>query len=325
MYRPLCTQKSVSLIASKLGRIIRFDTGTNDMCKNPWGRYSYARVLIELSADFDVLESIDVAIPLPNGKGHYMEVLDVEYEWWPFWCSKCVCFNHDDVVCPLRRKLVTKDSNSAKKDVGADRNVHSNLAGKTTDKGTKGSWGVKTKPKLVYQPVSKPATKTKNKGAKRDLGAGHVNRPTKDDSNSIGTSQDAGKSDAGPTKVVQRVSNQLEQLELGHTNVETIGEGCNFKVPLHTTIASLWEKCSHNDGASTSMTSPAFATDTCSNPITSEVANSSNMESDPLLERVTESEDEVDEVYESYDDIVNSSKKKFGSPKDFVVQGRKKK
>lgn len=35
--------------------------------------------------------------------------------------------------------------------------------------------------------------------------------------------------------------------------------------------------------------------------------------------------DEVDEVYENYDDIANYSKFKNGSPKDFQVQGRKKK
>ncbi|PWA84405.1 zinc knuckle CX2CX4HX4C [Artemisia annua] len=76
------SKAGISLIAKQLGRIIRFDAGTNDMCKNPWGRYSYARVLIELSAELDVLESIEVEIPLPKGKGHYMEVLEVESSWF---------------------------------------------------------------------------------------------------------------------------------------------------------------------------------------------------------------------------------------------------
>lgn len=132
------SKAGISLIAKQLGRIIRFDAGTNDMCKNPWGRYSYARVLIELSADLDVLESIEVEIPLPKGKGHYMEVLDVEYEWWPSWCSKCVCFNHDDDACPLRRKRVTKDSTP--QDFDVKRKVHSTKAGHTSDKGKKGAW-----------------------------------------------------------------------------------------------------------------------------------------------------------------------------------------
>jgi hypothetical protein len=121
------SKAGISLIAKQLGRIIRFDAGTNDMCKNPWGRYSYARVLIELSTDLDVLESIEVEIPLPKGKGHYMEVLDVEYEWWPSWCSKCVCLNHDDDVCPLRHKRVTKDS--TQQDIDVKRKVHSTKAG----------------------------------------------------------------------------------------------------------------------------------------------------------------------------------------------------
>jgi hypothetical protein len=233
------SKAGISLIAKQLGRIIRFDAGTNDMCKNPWGRYTYARVLIELSADLDVLESIEVEIPLPKGKGHYMEVLDVEYEWWPSWCSKCVCFNHDDDVCPLRRKRVTKDSNPQDSDV--KRKVHSTKAGHTSDKGKKWAWGVLTKPKLSYQPVSKPATKKKNRGTQPDVRA--VFKSTNGDSNSSGTSNDALKSDFGAAPV-EDGHTQLEQMERvdAHASfggVESVRlSGVNV-VPLHSTTDGL--------------------------------------------------------------------------------------
>ncbi|GJR30813.1 zinc knuckle CX2CX4HX4C containing protein [Tanacetum coccineum] len=72
---------------TQLGRPIMLDACTRDMCLNPYGRNSYARVLVELSSECDVLESIVVAIPLPKGEGHYLETLDVEYEWVKKTCS----------------------------------------------------------------------------------------------------------------------------------------------------------------------------------------------------------------------------------------------
>ncbi|PWA78164.1 ATPase, F1/V1/A1 complex, alpha/beta subunit, Zinc knuckle CX2CX4HX4C [Artemisia annua] len=294
----------ISLIAKQLGRIIRFDAGTNDMCKNPWGRYSYARVLIELSADLDVLESIDVAIPLPKGKGHYMEVLDVEYEWWPSWCSKCICFNHDDDVCPLRRKRVTKDS--TQKDIEVKRKVHSTKAGQTSDKGKNGAWGVSTKPKLAYQPVSKPATKKKNRGSQPDVGA--AIKPTNGDSTSIGTSNDALKIDFGAA-TVEDGHTQFEQPEpedahASFGGVEPVGESGVNVVPLHSTTEGLWD--SHNDGASTSVTYSDFDN---SSSFTTIVKSP--------MKRVTFADE--DEVYKNYDDFEMYSKFKNGSPKDFQL------
>jgi hypothetical protein len=63
----------------------------------------------------------------------------------------------------------------------------------------------------------------------------------------------------------------------------------------------------------------------CSYPVLSEVVLSSIMDSDPFVERVTKSDDEV---FENYDDIkMYSSRSKInsGSSRDFKVQGRKKK
>jgi hypothetical protein len=102
--------------------------------------------------------------------------------------------------------------------------------------------------------------------------------------------------------------------------VEFVGlSGVNV-VPLHSTTDGLWEHGSHNDGASTSVANSDF--DKSSSFATSVVTTP--------RKRVTfadevEEDDEVDEVYENYDDIANYSKFKNGSPKDFQVQGRKKK
>ncbi|GKC79019.1 zinc knuckle CX2CX4HX4C containing protein, partial [Tanacetum coccineum] len=70
--------------------------GPCDMCLNPWGSNTYARVLIELSVDRAIMDSIIVAVPFLNGNGHSLENHDVEYEWRPLRCSLCNVFGHDD-------------------------------------------------------------------------------------------------------------------------------------------------------------------------------------------------------------------------------------
>ncbi|GJV09457.1 zinc knuckle CX2CX4HX4C containing protein [Tanacetum coccineum] len=54
----------LSLITSTLGKPIMLDGYTSNMCINSWGRNSYARALIEVSAKTALLDSIVVAIPL---------------------------------------------------------------------------------------------------------------------------------------------------------------------------------------------------------------------------------------------------------------------
>ncbi|GJR21199.1 zinc knuckle CX2CX4HX4C containing protein [Tanacetum coccineum] len=62
----------LSLITSKLGRLIMMDTHTSNMCLNSWGMNSYVRALVEISAENDFVESLVVAVPIDKGKGHHM-------------------------------------------------------------------------------------------------------------------------------------------------------------------------------------------------------------------------------------------------------------
>ncbi|GKA85591.1 zinc knuckle CX2CX4HX4C containing protein [Tanacetum coccineum] len=150
----------LSLITTQLGRPIMLDACTSDMCINPWGRNSYAQVLVELSSECDVLETIIVAIPLPKGEGNYLETLDVEYEWWPPRCSKCKIFDHEDEVCPSRVKKICSDTlsrESGLRDAGIQHKK------KGTNKAAKSKQGFRfSKPNLIYRPVSKPSTFIEN-------------------------------------------------------------------------------------------------------------------------------------------------------------------
>ncbi|GKB95569.1 RNA-directed DNA polymerase, eukaryota, reverse transcriptase zinc-binding domain protein [Tanacetum coccineum] len=85
------------------------DSATSDMCINPWGRNTHARVLIEISSERAFVDSMVVAIPLEDGSGHSMETLSIEYEWQPPRCDTCKNFDHKDDSCPFKVKAAIFD------------------------------------------------------------------------------------------------------------------------------------------------------------------------------------------------------------------------
>ncbi|GJZ54321.1 zinc knuckle CX2CX4HX4C containing protein [Tanacetum coccineum] len=158
------SETGLSLITTQLGRPIRLNACTSDMCLNPWGRNSYARILVELSSECVVKESIVVAIPLPKGEGHYLETLDVEYEWWPPRCSKCKIFDHEDDYCPTKVKKANSDPSSGKGS-GQDDGFISKIKDGNKVANKKHIQGIRlSKPKsnFMYRPVSKPITNKEN-------------------------------------------------------------------------------------------------------------------------------------------------------------------
>ncbi|GJZ08090.1 reverse transcriptase domain-containing protein [Tanacetum coccineum] len=133
------SETGLSLITTQLGRPLMLDACTSDMYLNPWGRNTYARVLVELSSECAVVESLVVAIPLPKGEGHYLETLDVEYEW----LTQIRYLGM--VVCDADYKSKKKGMNKAAK-----------------AKHIEGIRFSKPQPKFMYRPVSKPNTNKEN-------------------------------------------------------------------------------------------------------------------------------------------------------------------
>nr|GEY95222.1 hypothetical protein [Tanacetum cinerariifolium] len=84
----------------------------SNMCLSSWGRNTYARAMIEVSADEELKKSLVVAIPVRNGKGHTLATVDIEYEWTSPRCSTCLIFGHVDDNCLKRPKVdaPTKDT-----------------------------------------------------------------------------------------------------------------------------------------------------------------------------------------------------------------------
>ncbi|GKD26032.1 zinc knuckle CX2CX4HX4C containing protein [Tanacetum coccineum] len=80
---------NTSLLKEELNRKpIMLDAYTSSMCKDSWGRSSFARCLIEVSSVEPFKEEITIGIPQLEGDDFSKETIYVEYEWKPPRCDK---------------------------------------------------------------------------------------------------------------------------------------------------------------------------------------------------------------------------------------------
>ncbi|XP_035838876.1 uncharacterized protein LOC118486499 [Helianthus annuus] len=94
------TEDGLSMIATAIGDPKMLDSYTSSMCMDTWGRSSYARALVEISAKNELKEEIVIAVPDLEGEGFVKQKLYVEYEWSPYRCAHCKVFGHSDATCP---------------------------------------------------------------------------------------------------------------------------------------------------------------------------------------------------------------------------------
>nr|GEW22244.1 hypothetical protein [Tanacetum cinerariifolium] len=82
------SKDGLSLIATQIGNPIMLDAFTSFMCVESWGRTSFARALIEISAYSELKKEVTMAIPKEVGDGHVKEVIRVEHISWGFFVGK---------------------------------------------------------------------------------------------------------------------------------------------------------------------------------------------------------------------------------------------
>ncbi|GKA62721.1 zinc knuckle CX2CX4HX4C containing protein [Tanacetum coccineum] len=70
-----------------------------------WGRSSFARCLIEVNSEADLVDVVTISIPSLTGDDFTKETIYVEYEWRPPRCDTCKIFSHVHDNCP--KKMVT--------------------------------------------------------------------------------------------------------------------------------------------------------------------------------------------------------------------------
>ncbi|GJW23351.1 putative reverse transcriptase domain, reverse transcriptase zinc-binding domain protein [Tanacetum coccineum] len=159
---PIVTYSEIrlSLITTHIGKPIMLDGYTSNMCVNSWGRNSYARALIEVSAKSALTDSMVVAIPFKNGLGHSMETINIEYEWKPPRCNTCKIFKHNDNQCPKKEQVANQNKELNQNKILDDefvevtrRNGKGKLANKSRQ--VEGIRLNKPKPNYLYRPVSK--------------------------------------------------------------------------------------------------------------------------------------------------------------------------
>jgi hypothetical protein len=88
------------------------DAYTSQMCKESWGRSSFARCLIEVKADEVLRDNLTVEIPLLDGSSSTIEKIRVEYEWKPPRCDMCKLCGHTLLDCPKSVPLPTQPKES---------------------------------------------------------------------------------------------------------------------------------------------------------------------------------------------------------------------
>ncbi|GKA29955.1 hypothetical protein Tco_0716200 [Tanacetum coccineum] len=76
------------------------DSYTSSMCKDLWGRSSFARCLIEVNSEASLVDVVTIGILSLTGDDFTKETIRVEYEWRPPRCDKCKIFGHVHEHCP---------------------------------------------------------------------------------------------------------------------------------------------------------------------------------------------------------------------------------
>nr|GEY14266.1 hypothetical protein [Tanacetum cinerariifolium] len=103
--KPLFVQKwdtNVKMSLS-LGKPLIMDKNTTRMCSEGTGRVGFARVLIEVQADKELKNKIEICYRHGSIVGNYSKFVDVEYTWKPPICGQCRVFGLTSNMCGGQR------------------------------------------------------------------------------------------------------------------------------------------------------------------------------------------------------------------------------
>ncbi|GJW55341.1 RNA-directed DNA polymerase, eukaryota, reverse transcriptase zinc-binding domain protein [Tanacetum coccineum] len=193
----------ISLIATYLGKPIMLESYASSICKDSWGRSSFARCLIEINSEAEFKDSITIGIPDLDGPGYTKETIRVEYEWQPPRCPTCTIFGHTRESCPKKvvSNLVVNDTNATndgfQKVVNMKCNNKGSSVGNKIPKGVLVSKGFQVGKDFAFKP------KASNVGSNGDNGTrGETSFKAVDDDEE---------------KEVKNVWDESENLNLRHT------------------------------------------------------------------------------------------------------------
>ncbi|GJX40158.1 zinc knuckle CX2CX4HX4C containing protein [Tanacetum coccineum] len=68
-------EDGISLVAMFIGKLVMLDSYTSSMCNESWGRSSFARCLIEVNLEADLVDVVTIGIPSLSGDGFTKETI----------------------------------------------------------------------------------------------------------------------------------------------------------------------------------------------------------------------------------------------------------
>nr|GFA43106.1 hypothetical protein CTI12_AA318980 [Tanacetum cinerariifolium] len=107
----VCNGNTIRKIMSGIGKPLLMDKMTKKRCLRKVGKLDFVRVLVEVSADDDLLSVLEIAYPPIGNSLAKVGKLDVKYQWKPPLCTQCKTFGHSTLSCKVRPR--TKEENAA--------------------------------------------------------------------------------------------------------------------------------------------------------------------------------------------------------------------
>ncbi|GKD57654.1 zinc knuckle CX2CX4HX4C containing protein [Tanacetum coccineum] len=150
----------ISLIAMFIGKPVMIDSYTSSMCNESWDRSSFARCLIKVNSEADLIDFVTIGILSLSENGFTKETIRVEYEWRPPRCDMCKIFGnvHDHFPKKVVTPPIVTTSNVVTPTVEKNNNGFQTVGKKKTKKGKSKSTnvgqfvGLSVKQNVRYEP-----------------------------------------------------------------------------------------------------------------------------------------------------------------------------
>nr|GEY86361.1 hypothetical protein [Tanacetum cinerariifolium] len=98
----LCNGNGIRKIMSGVGKPLLMDKMTRERCLKKAGKMDFARVLIEVSAEDDLPNILEIKYPPLGNRPSRIGKLEVKYQWRPPLCTHCKTFGHSTLSCKIR-------------------------------------------------------------------------------------------------------------------------------------------------------------------------------------------------------------------------------
>ena len=112
--------KGISTLASCLGKPIIMDEITTKMRMTGVGRLGYARLLVEINAEQNFKNVIEVVYRKKDASTIMTKFVEVENTWKPYKCGHCCVFGHEESKCRMVPKGTEEDKEENVKEKNDD-------------------------------------------------------------------------------------------------------------------------------------------------------------------------------------------------------------